>query len=73
MAVVPEPKASPSHYEGVVAEEYGKLRVIRLNNPKKKNALNPIIYRGLTVFLKEAADSPDTSIVAITGTGDFYR
>ncbi len=73
MALVPEPKASPPHYEGVVAEEYGKLRVIRLNDPKKKNALNPITYKGLTFFLKEAAENPDISIVAITGTGDFYR
>lgn len=68
-----EHKVSHPQFEGVVAEVYGKLRVIRLNNPRKKNALNPIIYRGLTFFLKEAAENPDISIVAVTGTGDFYR
>ena len=59
-------------YPGVDTEIDGKLVIIKLNSPKRKNALTPAMYAGIINALKEASENPSVSIVAITGTGDFY-
>jgi len=61
-----------SEFKGIEKETRGKLRIIRFNVPKRRNALTPDMYMGWTKFLKEAIDDPSISIVAITGTGDFF-
>jgi len=61
-----------SEFRGIEKETIGKLRIIRFNVPKRKNALTPVMYLGFTQFLKEAEDDTSISIVAITGTGDFF-
>lgn len=50
----------------------GKLLVIQLNTPKRKNALTPEMYHGIMEFLRIAAQDEQISIVAITGSEDFY-
>ena len=60
------------HFEGLVAEKSGKLKILRFSNPKKKNALNASVYDGLAHHLKQAAEDPNITVVVITGTGDFY-
>ena len=92
-------------YQGVNVKTDGKLVIIQLNVPKRKNALTPAMvkkkiqivwtpcvklnfdlnlfttwyvqnlklkYAGIKNALKEASKNPNISIVAITGTGDFY-
>ena len=50
----------------------GKLKIIRFNKPEKKNAISLPMYDSFVELLKEAADDPNTSIVAVTGTGAYY-
>ena len=59
-------------YERILVETRGKLRVIRFNQPKKKNALDAVAYREITRALLEANRCPSITTVALTGTGDYY-
>lgn len=59
-------------FPGLETKVDGKLMIIRLNVPKRKNALTTKMYQGLTHFLKVAAEDESITVVAITGTGDFY-
>jgi len=61
-----------SEFKGIEKQTDGKLRIIRFNVPKRKNALTPAMYTGFTKYLEEAVNDPSISIVAITGTGDFF-
>lgn len=60
------------NYSGVDTKIDGKLVIIQLNVPKRKNALTATMYAEITNILKEASNNPNISVVAITGTGDFY-
>lgn len=53
--------------EGLVAETDGKLRIIRFNNPKKKNAITPAVYEGFAQLLRDAAEDPSISVVIGNG------
>ena len=57
---------------GVNVRVDGKLGIIQMNKPKRKNALTPPMYAEITKFLAEVANNPNISMVAITGTGDYY-
>lgn len=60
------------NYSGVDTKIDGKLVIIQLNVPKRKNALTAAMYAEITNILKEVSNNPNISVVAITGTGDFY-
>lgn len=59
-------------FPGLETKMDGKLMVIKFNVPKKKNALTPTMYRGMAHFLKEAAQDDNITMVAFTGSEDFY-
>ena len=50
----------------------GRLRVLRLNRPERKNALNGELLGALGVALREAAHDDDVWAVALTGNGDAF-
>ncbi|GAB0092630.1 enoyl-CoA delta isomerase 2 [Sergentomyia squamirostris] len=56
----------------IVIENRGKSRIIRLNNAKRRNALSHEGYLDLTKALQEADKDDSVSVVAITGSGNFY-
>jgi len=70
--MAPNVNTSKSEFKGIEKQTIGKLRIIRFNVPKRKNALTPAMYMGWLKFLKEAVDDPLISMVAVTGTGDFF-
>lgn len=49
----------------------GKLRTIKLDKPDKKNAISLDMYISFGQLLKDAAADPNTTIVALTGSGNF--
>ena len=49
-----------------------RLRVVRLNRPERKNALNDELLGALIVALREAAHDDDVWAIAITGNGDAF-
>lgn len=53
-------------------ENDGHVRVIRLNRPEVKNALNDELAWGVVTAIEEAANDDDVWVVAVTGTGDAF-
>jgi 2-(1,2-epoxy-1,2-dihydrophenyl)acetyl-CoA isomerase len=56
----------------LITEDIGRLRVLRLNRPERKNALDGRLIRALTVELRNAAHDDDVWAVALTGNGDSF-
>jgi enoyl-CoA hydratase/carnithine racemase len=54
----------------LVTEQRGAVRVLRLNRPAARNALNPELISELGRALRAAEDDPDVRCVILTGTGD---
>jgi enoyl-CoA hydratase len=54
----------------VVSERRGVVRVLRINRPEARNALNPAVMRALGEGLADADADPAVRAVVITGTGD---
>jgi 2-(1,2-epoxy-1,2-dihydrophenyl)acetyl-CoA isomerase len=54
------------------SETDGRLRVLRLNRPERKNALNGELLGALAAALREAAHDDDVWAVALTGNGDAF-
>ena len=64
--------SSSSAFAGFEIKSDGKLKIVRFNKPDKKNALSTDMYVSFVQILKETADDPATSVLAVTGTGNFF-
>jgi 2-(1,2-epoxy-1,2-dihydrophenyl)acetyl-CoA isomerase len=53
-------------------ETIGRLRVLRLNRPERKNALNNALMRTLMDALRDAAHDDEVWALVITGNGDAF-
>ncbi|CAH2091105.1 unnamed protein product [Euphydryas editha] len=58
--------------EKIIETTKDSIKIVRLNNPRKKNAIDYDMYTRITKILNDAAIDEDISIVVLTGTGDFY-
>lgn len=58
--------------DAVLVEDHGRLRVLRLNRPDKKNAINGALMRGLHRELRAAAADDDVWAIALTSNGDAF-
>jgi len=54
----------------LVSEQHGAVRVLRLNRPEARNALNAELIGALGSALAAAETDPDVRCVILTGTGD---
>src|SRR3984957_12186883 len=54
----------------LVTDQRGSVRVLRLNRPAARNALNPELIGALGRALTAAEDDPEVRCVILTGTGD---
>lgn len=61
--------SQPAH---LIVEQFGTVRRITINNPRKKNALNLQAYGDLTDLLNAADRDDSVSVVVLMGAGDFY-
>jgi 2-(1,2-epoxy-1,2-dihydrophenyl)acetyl-CoA isomerase len=50
----------------------GRLRVLRLNRPERKNALDRALIAALNRSVHEAADNDDVWAIVLTGAGDAF-
>lgn len=62
--------ASPAAEPVLVSEQRGAVRVLRLNRPAARNALNPELMSELGLALTAAENDPDVRCVILTGTGN---
>jgi enoyl-CoA hydratase/carnithine racemase len=53
-------------------ENDGRLRVLRLNRPERKNALNGELLEAIVGAVRDAAHDPDVWALALTGNGDAF-
>lgn len=68
-------KANPSAQSAepeLVFEERDQVYWIKLNRPKKFNAITPEMYLGIADALKRSAEDPGIKLTVITGNGQFY-
>lgn len=56
----------------VQIENHEHVRIIRLNRPEKKNALNETLAWGLVEAVQEAAADDDVWVIGLTGSGDSF-
>lgn len=56
--------------EEVVVEDRGHVRVLRINRPEARNALNTAVIDGLGRGLEEADADDEVRALVVTGTGD---
>ncbi|KAK7791471.1 hypothetical protein R5R35_002391 [Gryllus longicercus] len=59
-------------YKHLLISTRSHLRIITLNRPKSKNAINREMYDEIVCALNEAANDDNIVITAITGAGDYY-
>lgn len=56
----------------ILIENHGHVRIIQLNRPEKKNALNEALAWGVVRAIEEAAADDDVWVIGITGSGDAF-
>jgi 2-(1,2-epoxy-1,2-dihydrophenyl)acetyl-CoA isomerase len=56
----------------LLAETVGHVRVIRLDRPDRKNALNGALGWGVVRAVQDAHADDDVRVIAITGNGDAF-
>jgi len=56
----------------VVSERRGEVAWVRINRPRKLNALSTAVMRQLSAALNEADQDTDVKVVVLTGTGKSF-
>lgn len=56
----------------VITEKKGQVLFIRLNRPKKYNAVNQEVYDGIVDGLNEAAKDSEVKFTVVTGNGKYF-
>ncbi len=59
-------------FETLAIERQGRVAILRINRPDKKNAMSPDFFRELPRALEELDRSGDTRAVVLTGAGDAF-
>jgi enoyl-CoA hydratase len=65
-----EQRVTDAQNEELVVTTNGAVRILRINRPEARNALNGAVIAGLGRGLDEADQDPDVRAVIVTGTGD---
>jgi len=58
--------------DNITATTEGRVRVVTLNRPEKKNAFTQAMYGRLTDEMEAAADDPAIRVMVLTGAGDTF-
>jgi trans-feruloyl-CoA hydratase/vanillin synthase len=59
-------------YETILIEKNDGITTIRLNRPKKKNAMSPTLHREMHAALRDLQFDNETQVLIITGSGDAF-
>lgn len=66
------PKETVAATETVVVSDEGRVRVIRMNRPAKKNALTQAMYAAMVDALAHAEADPQVRVILLTGTDNIF-
>ena len=61
-----------TNYETILVEKKDGITTIRLNRPKKKNAMSPTLHREMHAALRDLQFDDETQVLVITGSGDAF-
>lgn len=56
----------------VLTEDHGRVRIVRLNRPEKKNALTSALGWAIIDAVEEAERDDDVWVIGLTGAGDAF-
>ncbi|MEQ9396607.1 enoyl-CoA hydratase-related protein [Haliea sp.] len=56
----------------LLQEQRGRVRVLTLNRPAKKNAINDALWVAIREAFRDAAEDPQVACVLLTGAGDSF-
>jgi len=56
----------------LLQEQHGRVRVLTLNRPDKKNAINNALWVAIREAFTTAAEDPEVACVLLTGAGDSF-
>lgn len=56
----------------VLVDHSGPVRILTLNRPGRRNALNPALIEALDTALTDAENDPDTRCLVLTGAGKSF-
>ena len=59
-------------FEPLIVEQKGRVRILAMNNPGKRNAISEGLYSALSQQLAEAKNDPNTGTLILTGTDGFF-
>jgi len=62
----------PSESPVLLTEDRGRVRVLRLSRPEKKNALNAELGWAIALALERAARDDEVWVIGVTGAGDAF-
>ena len=65
------PNTSPDT-PAVLSETDGPVRLVRLNRPTRRNAINPALANGLLVALRAAEADPAVRAIVLAGEGPAF-
>ncbi|PLW82805.1 enoyl-CoA hydratase [Kineobactrum sediminis] len=63
---------SSSLPESLLQEQVGRVRVLTLNRPQKKNAINDALWIAIREAFRSAAEDESVACVVLTGAGDSF-
>ncbi|MFM7820002.1 MAG: enoyl-CoA hydratase/isomerase family protein, partial [Actinomycetota bacterium] len=58
--------------ESLQVSRANSIVTVTINQPKKKNAVNPPMWDGLAEIFREIASNADDRVVVVTGAGDDF-
>jgi enoyl-CoA hydratase/carnithine racemase len=58
--------------ETLLVDRDNGVVTVTLNRPRKKNAINAVMWRELTTVFDEVANTPDDRVLVLTGAGDGF-
>ena len=59
-------------FEPLLVEQKGRVRVLSMNNPGKRNAISPGLYEAIYQQLDEVKNDPNTGAIILTGADGYF-
>lgn len=71
-AIISNPAVVPTSYELVLVRDEGRVRILTLNRPEQRNALNAALRTELILCLQEAENNDAVGAIVLTGAGSAF-
>lgn len=59
-------------FDPLLVEQKGRVRILAMNNPGKRNAISEGLYQAIYKQLEEAKNDPNTGAIILTGADGYF-